>query len=791
MRLVKLKASSVRGIPNDWPELPIKEKGLILCGPNGVGKSSILDAIEFGLTGRSSLFSENRQGVSWETASPHVLHGEPKICLFIKDGQDTLEINDGPLPGAISGQAKAWLETAKKSSFVLRRHMLLKFITEKPADRYGLLEPFFNMESFVPIEDALQALVASHTAKKLQTQAKVDNFDVQLRTLFNVPLTTLLVEVTLTAHLNATLAKLGLGPCSDAASLAERMQQVNALLGDKDKGNRLASLGSLKTRILQLGSAATLRPLLDNLFAELTHLEKDLARKTDQVSAEFLETGAGIIEGGNLGECPLCEKPIADRPALLERIKLRIAADATITAAKKRVRDAQEPLAKDASELHGAMVQFAKDRKTTLGTAVPAAYDETLAVLAALLKELRTKDLTTAQFLSFPTLLTSAITDHSAELQVVDALIMTEGGGEKRKLLTDASSMTAAILTILPKRNEALTARDAETKKIATIERLHAHAVTARKETVKVVLEDVSKVANEFYERIHPGEGIATSKLSIRAMAQKSVDMEATFHGKDAPPLRYLSESHLDTLGICYFLALRKYETSRTPKFRLLVLDDVMHSIDADHRNRVAQLLKEQFKDFQLLITTHDPHFYDMLRLHLGSGGYEYCRVVNWSVTTGPVLIDPLTDLDRITNGAVRQAMAHDNLAAAGGRFFEWLLREITENLKISLEARFRRGHDIGSMWPKTKSILDKHKGFKQSHSDLTEQLHANNWVRNACGAHYNPTSAPPSPREVQDFGAHLAALFAAVFCQECGEFLREQQDKSWRCSCAKLGYPS
>ena len=110
------------------------------------------------------------------------------------------------------------------------------------------------------------------------------------------------------------------------------------------------------------------------------------------------------------------------------------------------------------------------------------------------------------------------------------------------------------------------------------INRLYQHAVDARKETIQAVLVEVSTKANEFYERIHPSEGIATSKLSVRLATQKSVEMETSFYGEEAHPLRYFSESHLDTLGLCYFFALRKREAQKTPEFRLMVLDDVMHA---------------------------------------------------------------------------------------------------------------------------------------------------------------------------------------------------------------------
>ena len=49
----------------------------------------------------------------------------------------------------------------------------------------------------------------------------------------------------------------------------------------------------------------------------------------------------------------------------------------------------------------------------------------------------------------------------------------------------------------------------------ATIDRIYGHAVEARKIAVQKTLETVSETANDFYEILHPGEGIATSKLAV------------------------------------------------------------------------------------------------------------------------------------------------------------------------------------------------------------------------------------------------------------------------------------
>jgi hypothetical protein len=91
-------------------------------------------------------------------------------------------------------------------------------------------------------------------------------------------------------------------------------------------------------------------------------------------------------------------------------------------------------------------------------------------------------------------------------------------------------------------------------------EKLHAHAEAARKDAVQKITDQVAELANDFYEIVHTAEGIATAKLTVRQATTGSILLESTFYGQEAPPLKYYSESHLDTLGLYFFLAIRKLE---------------------------------------------------------------------------------------------------------------------------------------------------------------------------------------------------------------------------------------
>jgi energy-coupling factor transporter ATP-binding protein EcfA2 len=73
MRLHRLDIRNVRGIPN----LTLEPKGqsLVIFGANGSGKSAVVDAIDFLLTGKiSRLTGQGTGGITLQEYGPHVGH---------------------------------------------------------------------------------------------------------------------------------------------------------------------------------------------------------------------------------------------------------------------------------------------------------------------------------------------------------------------------------------------------------------------------------------------------------------------------------------------------------------------------------------------------------------------------------------------------------------------------------------------------------------------------------------------------------------------------------------------
>jgi len=109
------------------------------------------------------------------------------------------------------------------------------------------------------------------------------------------------------------------------------------------------------------------------------------------------------------------------------------------------------------------------------------------------------------------------------------------------------------------------------------------------------------EVADDFtayYRSInHEDEGRFEGEL---IPSKAKLGFGVNFYGRGKfPPGAYHSEGHQDSMGICLYLALMKRTLG--DKHTFSVLDDVLMSIDADHRREVCKLLRKEFPDTQFI----------------------------------------------------------------------------------------------------------------------------------------------------------------------------------------------
>jgi hypothetical protein len=96
-------------------------------------------------------------------------------------------------------------------------------------------------------------------------------------------------------------------------------------------------------------------------------------------------------------------------------------------------------------------------------------------------------------------------------------------------------------------------------------------------------------------------------------------------------------------MGVCLFLALAEYLAHGS--MPLMILDDVLMSVDHGHRRAVARLLRDEYPDCQFVITTHDRVWFRQLQSLGVVRRATSFEIKEWTIDEGPVLTPDATDM--------------------------------------------------------------------------------------------------------------------------------------------------
>ena len=136
------------------------------------------------------------------------------------------------------------------------------------------------------------------------------------------------------------------------------------------------------------------------------------------------------------------------------------------------------------------------------------------------------------------------------------------------------------------------------------------------REKSQIAIDNISENLESMWATLHPDDTIESVRLFLPPGADKAIDVVLKFHGLDQEsPRLTLSEGYRNSLGLCIFLAMAKNVVDTD---RPLFLDDVVVSLDRNHRGMIQELLKKEFSDRQVIILTHDREWYTELRHQLG-----------------------------------------------------------------------------------------------------------------------------------------------------------------------------
>lgn len=150
-----------------------------------------------------------------------------------------------------------------------------------------------------------------------------------------------------------------------------------------------------------------------------------------------------------------------------------------------------------------------------------------------------------------------------------------------------------------------------------------ANYITAYENGFVTVIKNLSSTANELLGYFFPTTDNRSSNTRIEFMlddfavstseSQPHLYMRVQYYDKPISEFStFLNEARLSAIAISLYLAAIKL-TPQT-NVRLIVLDDVLLGIDMANRMIVLKILADKFKDWQIIMLTHDHTWFTLIK---------------------------------------------------------------------------------------------------------------------------------------------------------------------------------
>lgn len=723
------------------------EKGrklTIVYGENGAGKSTIADA--FDLLGNGNVGSLDKRGVGGETRSfwPSVgkAHGDVKVVLATSAGTCALSLGkkNAPLDN----------ELLRPQVAVLRRSQILNLIAAQPAERYKEISKFVDVSGVETSEATLRKLITDRTRD------------------FETATTRLGANKTSIEHFWSEAGS----PAPDAFAWAQteiqkdqqgldkRKSSIDGLISRWDKvvpyPNKLVDLAGKLKAAKEASSMA--QASLDAITHEAAddYLEVlDILRAAQQHFTKYPHPAV----------CPLCESGEH--------------AEGLVAVVNRRVQSqglhAKLEAAKSTVKVNAFQEQQANQRLDDFLNEAAGGFEILKNYCDALKKEVADLD--------FPMLPAPAEPEKWGEW-----IDVNKGKHESWKQASDAcvdkKDFVATLRRSLNEHEESNLAAKDLAAILPRLREIQKVVENERKKYTDIILGNISTRVGELYEAIHPGEGLNKIVLALDSAKRSSLDIATEFGGKiDAPPQAYFSDSHLDTLGLCVFLALAERET---PEKKILVLDDVLGSVDEPHVERVIGLIYEVSQKFQhAIVTTHYRPWKEKYRWGFLKPD-QVCQFVelnHWSLSKGMMLTGSTPEAARLKALLAASDPDVQSITGKAGVILEAILDFLTLKYGCAVPRKPGNAYVLSELLSavhgplltalSAELISVDAAGTKEVTAipikPLLEDIKTIAQARNVLGAHFNALSFDLYPADGIRFAKLVEQLSEALICPNHG----------------------
>ena len=799
VKLRKLRVHGFRGILNDV-EIDFSDKcrSLILIGDNGTGKSSFVDAIEWLLTGRIEHLA--REGCGDAAYRHRQLPDGVSARVEVTTSLAPLaggRVLDGTLRAQFNpdnGPLAQFVTKARGDMVMLRYGQMRDFVDKTKTEKLQYLAEILGLGALSQLRDelltALNKVQKSEDYRYLVTQIK--DYEKRLNGVVGIKKFDQARAVTFADELRAKLG--GQVAIRDLASLRA---STDELLAHSQRDQRAREIMTLRQHLTALQAGRLHAGVLDQLDIHAEAVAKLAADKAtvDQIAlAELYRTGQTVMERrlGDPSACPLCGSPV-NRQELADHLCTQLESIQAITARLETLK-VERRVVRDALDAYQNWLAAVRTAATSLALDEAKAFVTDVDLLYPLISQWENTAVSDGDPLQ--PLPSPSPEERQAAQDVIIALATLvvaverrlrelEGGAQEKRYYDQLEQLDQLARDILAE-DRAQRRKGHYDRQITTLERVHADCEKLERQALEDVLAVVSADVNEYYLQLHPNEGF--DAIRLWTTKERGIEFEFSFHGERvSPPARLLSESHLNTLGACLFLASARHFNRHT---RFLILDDIINSVDAGHRSPLARLLRDRFGDFQLVLLTHDRMWFDILRRT--APDWLTLEISEWSYTDGLRFKHRPGDLA----DEARRQLDQNDIEAAGNKARKWFERVLKERcLDLEVQVVFRQNDRNeermpGELLPKLRARIEKTQLYGANQT-LFSDLGASQFIGNRLSHDNTYPSAPPSRADIELFLQDIRRLDSLFRCTTCDTYIAAEHTPDSanrkRCKCGEL----
>lgn len=742
------------------------KKITMIFGENGTGKSSIVDAFSF-LCEQKFGSLEEHSGADYKCVTS--ICGNPEQ-LRVELTTTAGSWQAGFLKGKMTVEVKP--NDGYPNVRILRRANILRLIEAQPHKRFEALQDYINVPGIQRSEEALRAAARDvNNELNLQVQAYTQA-QAALEKVWQAE-----GRPNESAEKWAETEKI-----KDLSKLKEECRQIGRVL-DVMSDVEKAQVVVAKTKGQCIASEAEYNKALSEQKEE----EKKIVGQSATLLTLLSQARTFILSETLLKKCPVCEQGV-DKKKLTSDLEKRIASMTALAKAttkteqqRKAFNTAKELLSKVEENLfETARICVLELQRSTLPAVANAKF--TAAILATVADDWKSAPERLAAILSIASKFDPLRTALSHDRELA------------QKSIGQQTSIVSQLEMLQKKRKEQ---EDTNALKIRLTVALEV-VETVRKQFVTGILKEISDEVERLYSKLHPNEDIGGIRLTLDPKFIGSLHLRGTFHTeKDVTPQSLFSESHLDTLGLCVFLALaKKYKTDDT----IVILDDVLTSVDRGHLDRFIELLHDEEEHFnQIILMTHYQPWRDRYRNHRApSGNVHFIELRPWALSTGIRVQGMKPCLDELRQALAVTPFDRQAVASKAGIFIENVLEFLARVYACKLPLTSQTGYTLRELTDcfdsKLLKLLKSERTAVQTDGNgqeqtiitsiplepLITQIKGLSAVRNQVGCHYNYEASNVTDSEVEEFGRLTVTLGEALICSEGGDLPSRNRSGSY-----------